>query len=94
MIIDILSEVVLNQMAERKVLDYTSDIVINASNLSYKSVIEKYTLDFKQAVAFEIMASSFILKSLMVGNVPDDALQSFLKEIMKKGSDMQNHCQG
>ena len=42
-------------------------------------MIKKYTLDFKQSIAFEIMASSFLLKSLNVGNVSEDVLQSFFE---------------
>ena len=64
MIIDILTEVILNQIREDTVINQdTSDLVKSVKNLSFQSVIEKYTLDFKQSVAFEIMASSFLLKS-------------------------------
>ena len=89
MIIDILTEVILNQIREDTVINQdTSDLVKSVKNLSFQSVIEKYTLDFKQSVAFEIMASSFLLKSLNVGNVPEDVLESFLKEMMDKESYM------
>ena len=80
MIIDILTEVILNQIREDTVINQdTSDLVKSVKNLSFQSVIEKYTLDFKQSVAFEIMASSFLLKSLNVGNVPEDVLESFFE---------------
>ena len=80
MIIDILTEVVLNQMREVTLINQdTSDLVNNVKDLSFQSVIAKYTLDFKQSIAFEIMASSFILKSLNVGNVSEDVLHSFFE---------------
>ena len=78
MIIDVLSAVVLNQMREEAVINQdTSELINNIKDLSFESVIQKYTLDFKQSVAFEIMASSFLLKSLQVGNVCEDVLESF-----------------
>ena len=68
MIIDILSEVFINQMREETVINQdTSDLIKNIKDVSFGSVIAKYTLDFKQSVAFEIMASSFLLKSLNGG---------------------------
>ena len=94
MIIDVLSDAFLNQMREDRVIDQdTSDLIKSVKDVSFQSVIEKYTLDFKQSVAFEIMASSFLFKSLNVGNVSEDALESFLKEMMNKEFFMQNHCQ-
>ena len=80
MIIDVLSTVVLNRMREEAVINQdTSDLVNNVKDLSFKSVIQKYTLDFKQSVAFEIMASSFLLKSLQVGNVCEDVPESLFE---------------
>ena len=80
MIIDVLSEVFVNQMRESAVINHdTSDLVYNVKDLSFQSVIQKYTLDFKQSVAFEIMASSFLLKSLGVGYISEDALESFVE---------------
>ena len=52
----------------------------NIEKLSFKHIISKYTLDFKQSVAFEIMACSFILKSLKVHNISEDNLHQFFKE--------------
>ena len=80
MIIDVLSAVVLNQMREEAVINQdTSELINNIKDLSFESVIQKYTLDFKQSVAFEIMASSFLLKSLQVGNVCEDVLKTFVE---------------
>ena len=76
MIIDVLSEVFINQMREETVINQdTSDLIKNIKNVSFSSVIAKYRLDFKQSVAFEIMASSFLFKSLNVGNVSEDVLE-------------------
>ena len=81
MIIDILSEVVLNQMREEAVINQdTCDLVNNIKDLSFQSAIGKYSFDFKQLFAFKIMASSFLLKSLGVGTVSEDVLQPFFGE--------------
>ena len=80
MIIDILTEVILNQMREDTEINQdTSDLVRSIKDLSFQSVIQKFTLDFKQSIAFEIMASSFLLKSLDVGNVSEAVLESFFE---------------
>ena len=80
MIIDVLSAVVLNQMREEAVINQdTSELINNIKDLSLESVNQKYTLDFKQSVAFEIMASSFLLKSLHVGNVCENVLKTFFE---------------
>jgi len=65
MIIDILNDVVLKglPMISTNPHDLQHDSEDNDKQLSFKSIIEKYKLDFKQSVAFEIMACSFILKS-------------------------------
>ena len=47
---------------------------IGLGTLSLQSVILHYKLDFKQSVAFEIMACSFILDSLNKENIPESAL--------------------
>ena len=57
----------------------TSNLVQNVKDLSFQSVITKYSLDFKQSVAFEIIACSFLLKSLNVGNVSEDTFESFFE---------------
>ena len=66
MIIDILNDVVLKGLPINT--PFTNDMQTNSleslNDLSFHAIIQKYTLDFKQAVAFEIMVSSFILKSL------------------------------
>ena len=54
----------------------------NVEKLSFKCIISKYRLDFKQSVAFEIMSCSFILKSLKVHNISDDTLYQFFEEIL------------
>ena len=78
MIIDILTEAFLNQMGEDAVTcQDTTDLLKSVKDVSFESVIKEYTLDFKQSIAFEIMASSFLLKSLNVGNVSEDVLESF-----------------
>ena len=40
----------------------------------------KYTLDFKQSVAFEIMASSFILNSLQKYNITQESIEEYFNE--------------
>ena len=65
MIIDVLNEIILNGLTsnDNAINDLITDPLSQMKNLSYKSIIAKYTLDFTQSVAFEIMASLFILKS-------------------------------
>lgn len=52
----------------------------NVESLSFKHIISKYKLDFKQSVAFEIIACSFILKSLTVHNITENVLHEFFNE--------------
>ena len=67
MTIDILNEIMLGSMSN----DHCHNPELTSEQdsincLSFQEIISKYTLDFKQSVAFEIMASSFILKSLEI----------------------------
>lgn len=57
--------------------DLQSDSEDNVEQLSFEYIIHKYNLDFKQSVAFEIMACSFILKSLTTQNITEGVLQSY-----------------
>ena len=41
---------------------------------------KEYTLDFKQSVAFEIMASSFILKSLNIEGISIEDIHMFVED--------------
>ena len=81
MIIDILNDVVLKGLPINA--PFTNDMQTNSleslNDLSFQDIIQKYTLDFKQAVAFEIMASSFILKSLDTENISNDVLQDLFQ---------------
>ena len=82
MIIDILNNVVLNglPMTSTNPHDLQNDSEDNVKQLSFKSIIEKYTIDVKQSVAFKIMACSFVLKSLTTQNITENTLQSFFHE--------------
>ena len=65
MVIDIIDESILRGLpvsGKHNNVEWDNDAILR--NISFQSIIEQYTLDFKQSVAFEIMASSFILKSL------------------------------
>ena len=79
MVIDILNDVVLEGLP----LDSTNydplynDVLVSSSTLSFKAIIEKFILDFKQSVAFEIMASSFILKSLQIEKITEYDVRIF-----------------
>ena len=62
MVIEIINDNVINGMPlseERNNLAQT-DQSRNRNVISLQDIILKYTLDFKQSVAFEVMASSFI----------------------------------
>ena len=64
MIIEILNDTILHGLplasTSKHTLQYNTDL--NVENITFKHIISKYRLDFKQAVAFEIMSCSFILK--------------------------------
>ena len=79
MVIDILNDVVLEGLP-LDTTDYDplyNDVLASSSRLSFKAIIEKFTLDFKQSVAFEIMASSFILKSLQIEKITEYDVRTF-----------------
>ena len=82
MIIDILNDTILN--SETSNCNHPDNISVqsnsNLKNLSFQSIIEKYTLDFKQSVAFEIIASSFILKSLSIEGISIEDIHNFFEE--------------
>ena len=82
MIIDILNVIILNGLTTdcNTTDNLITDPLYQMKNLSFKSIIAKYTLDFKQSVAFEIMASSFIFKSLQIEKVTEDVLHSIFLE--------------
>ena len=66
MVIAILNDTILYGLpmasTSEHTLQHNSDH--NIENISFKYIISKYKLDFKQSVAFEIMSCTFILKSL------------------------------
>ena len=64
MVIDILNDIVLEGLSlNSNQYDHQYDDILTSSvQLSFKAIIAKYTLGFKQSVTFKIMASSFILK--------------------------------
>ena len=81
MIIQILNDNVINDMP---LLEQSSKCLqMNSTNeeniISFKNIISKFTLDFKQSVAFEVMASSFILKSLQMYNVTQECIEIYFK---------------
>ena len=82
--IDILNDVVLNGLPldQSFAQNISSDPLQLLNNLSFKAIIDEYTLDFKQSISFEIMASSFILRSLYTENITSDVLQAFFKQMM------------
>ena len=66
MIIEILNDTILHGLPMTSKSEHTLQYITdtNVKNITFKYIISKYKLDFKQAVAFEIMRCSFILKSL------------------------------
>ena len=64
MIIDILTDSIMNSLPNSKIMQDTIslDTYDKIKDLSFQAIIAKYTLDFKRSFAFEIMATSFILK--------------------------------
>ena len=82
MIIDILNDTILNNL-ESNCTDFNNTSTktqIEVKNLSFQSIIAEYTLDFKQSVAFEIMASSFLLKSMKLEKITEEEISVFFEE--------------
>ena len=81
MVIEILNDIILHGLpmssTNKHIIHHNSNH--NIENISFKYIISKYKLDFKQSVAFEIMSCSFILKSLKKQNITEDILQQFLQ---------------
>ena len=72
MIIDILNDNILSALPNNYICtknDTSTDPYAQSKDLSFKAIIAKFKLDFKQAVAFEIMACSFVLSSLNIEKI-------------------------
>ena len=83
MVIEILNDVLVLGLSMPSTIcehDLENKLGHNVENLSFKHIISKYKLDFKQSVAFEIMSCSFMLKSLKVHHITEDSLQQFFQE--------------
>ena len=82
MVIEIINDNVINGMP----LSEESNDVIQKDPLkkvciiSLQNIILQYTLDFKQSVAFEVMASSFILNLLQKYNLTQESIEAYFKE--------------
>ena len=64
MVIDILNDVVINRSSWNQTISrhICCDPLESLNQFSFQAIIKKYTLDFKQSVAFKTMACPFILK--------------------------------
>ena len=83
MVIEILNDVILQGLPMTSVAcehELQTENGQNIKRISFKHIILKYRLGFRQAVAFEIMSCSFILKSLRVQNISVDILHAFFQE--------------
>ena len=82
MIIDIINDSVIHALPFTgkgySNIEDDSDGLLN--NISFQSIIQNYNLDFKQSVAFEIMACSFILQSLSKNKVNQDSVDNFFDQ--------------
>ena len=76
MIIDIIVGSLLQQDSNARSLSFNSQESLNISpdSISFHAVALEYSLDFMQTVAFEIMASSFILKSMQTEGVTEEKM--------------------
>ena len=74
MIIEILNDTILHgqPMSSDSIQTLQNNADNDVRKFTFKYIISKYNLDFKQAVAFEIMSCSFILKSLEKQNINND----------------------
>ena len=78
MIIQILNDNIIQGLP----LDEQSNIKASTQKrkiISLQDTISEYTLDFKQSVAFEVMASSFILNSLQLHNITQKSIEMYFK---------------
>ena len=81
MIIDLLNDTIINCLPTncKNINTISTESIAKLNNLTFQSIIAKYTLDFKQSVAFEIMASSFILKSLSIEGISIEDIHTFFE---------------
>jgi len=78
MVIDILFELISESSSDitnnmKSSADY-HDTDNNSNEFTFDNVTSKYKLDFKQRVAFEIMACSYILKTLQDEDMTDNSI--------------------
>ena len=59
-------------------MNYLMDLTQKENIISFNNTILEYTLDFKQSVAFEVMAS-FILKSQQIHNITQKSIEMYFK---------------
>ena len=81
MIIDLLNDTIINCLPTncKNINTISTESIAKLNNLTFQSIIAKYTLDFKQSVAFEIMASYFILKSLSIEGMSIEDIHTFFE---------------
>ena len=77
MIIDILFNVI-SESSDYSQLNTNHNLIGKQTNhMTFDDISSKYGLDFKQRVAFEIMACSFILKSLQEHKTIENEMYTF-----------------
>ena len=54
--------------------------------ISLKYIISQFTLNLKQSVAFEIITSSFVQKSLQIHSVTKQSIEIYFKDNENKGT--------
>ena len=76
MIIDILFNLISEDSHHSQLSTNIDHIKEQDDHMTFENIASKYNLDFKQRVAFEIMACSFLLKSLQEHKIINDKLYS------------------
>ena len=81
MVIDLLLDVLSGSKSDdtngEKESKNNEEIKEECNNFTFENATSKYKLDFKQKVAFEIMACSYILKTLQDEKITDESICSF-----------------
>ena len=82
MVIQIISDNVINGLPLSEDNGYVVQIESSKKEniISLQDIISQYTLDFKQSVAFEVMASSFILNSLQMHSLTEESIDAYFAE--------------
>ena len=76
---DLISESSFKVVNNEKLSSSNNDVEVDLNEFTFERVTNRYTLDFKQRVAFEIMACSYILKTIEEEGITNKSICSFFE---------------